>query len=120
MAYSNESIRRKGSKIVTRTVETRLKFGAKILEGIRTGDFEKKKDGKWVPISSDPKSENYWPTWKEHLKQHAADVIELLAIRVFDVPVQALSDEDDDEADDAADDPASPEGSAETSGTDPN
>jgi len=98
VAYTNESFQRKGRKIISRPVETRLKYGLKILEGIREGDFEVKgPDGTWVVISSDPKSEHYFAGWKEHVEKYASDIVELLAIRVFDVPVQAAPEEDAEE-----------------------
>ena len=88
VAYTNESYQRKGRKLINRSVETRLKFGLKILMGFREGDFERKVGGKWVPMSSDgPASENYYPEWKEHIEKYASDLVEHLAMRVFDLPV---------------------------------
>lgn len=111
VAYSSESLQRKGRKIIQKTVETRLKYGARILAGFRTGDFEKKKDGKWLPLASDPESEHYDPDWKVYLQKHAADVIELLALRVFDAPVQTLPGDEEDET---------PDGDKESDDSDPN
>jgi len=90
IGYQNDSVRRENGRVQTRTVETRIKYGHKILTGIREGDFEVLKDGKYVPLSSDPASEFLDPAWKEHVKTHAADMLELLAARVFDAPVMAM------------------------------
>ncbi len=99
VAYTNESFQRKANKVVQKTVQTRQKFGAKILAGFRDGDFEiKGPDGKWMPIASDPKSEHFYEGWKAHVEQHASDLVELLAIRVFDVPVVAQEAEDGEDA----------------------
>ena len=93
--YANESFQRKGRKVVSRHVESRLKYGAKVLTGIRDGDFEIKQGDKWAPISSDPNSENYAADWKEQVQKYGADLIELLAIRVFDAPVQVAEAEEE-------------------------
>ena len=105
--YTNESFQRKGRKLVSRQVETRLKYGAKILTGIREGDFEIKQDGKWAPISSDPGSDNYAEDWNDQVLKYGADLIELLAIRVFDAPVQ-VAEEDEEDADQAEAEDADP------------
>ena len=98
VAYTNEAFQRKGRKIISRPVETRLKYGLKILKGFREGDFEiKGSDGTWIVISSDVESDHYNADWKEHVEKYASDIVELLAIRVFDVPVQAAVEEDAEE-----------------------
>ena len=94
-AYANESFRRQGRKLKVQVGQARQKYGLKILEGIRQGDFEVKKQDQYVPLSSDPKSEYFDSSWKKHIQAHAADLLELLAMRVFDVPaVMAEADED--------------------------
>jgi len=87
IAYTNESYQRKGRKLINRSVETRHKYGLKILKGFREGDFERKVDGKWKPMSSDSASENYYPEWKTHIEKYASDLVEHLAMRVFDLSV---------------------------------
>lgn len=94
-AYSNESFRRQGRKVKVGIGETRQKYGLKILAGFREGDFELADHYK---MSSDPASEFYNADWKEHIAKHAGDLVELLAIRVFDMPASvAAPDEDEDE-----------------------
>lgn len=96
VAYTNEAYQRKGRKMINRTVETRMKYGLKILGGFREGDFEKKMpDGKWGPIASDPASSDYFPGWKEHVETYASDLVEHLALRVFDMPVQIPEETED-------------------------
>jgi len=105
VAYSNECFVRKGKRLENRSVQTRMKYGLRILEGFLEGGFEVKKNGKWELISSDPKSENYVSDWKEHVEKYASDIIQLLAIRVFDVSVQTPDpDEADEEEEDAGED----------------
>jgi hypothetical protein len=70
-----------------------------ILTGIKDGDFEK---GKNQPLSSDPNSPHYDPEWKSILQKHAPDIIEMLAVTVFDTSLsvsQELETDGEDEAD---------------------
>jgi hypothetical protein len=97
IAYTNESFSRKGRKVKSKVVETRIKYALQILQGIREGDFEIKKDGEFVTIASDPKSSHYIEEWKDHIKQHAADLLELLALQVFDAPASTVPEEDTEE-----------------------
>ena len=94
--YTNESFVREGKKMVNRSVETRFKYGMEILGGFREGDFEINKSGEeYVPISSDPTSDNFFPGWKAHIKKYASDLVEHLAIRVFDIPVQVPEEKEE-------------------------
>lgn len=96
ISYRNGGTKRKGKKIVSCIGETRLRYGEKILTGIVDGSFEKKKDGKWVPLSSDPDSPDYDKDWKKHVVEMAPDIIETLAVTIFDGSNQ-VDDSDDDE-----------------------
>lgn len=87
--YANESVTRKRNKVVTRIPETRLKYGGMILEGFRDGDFTRKKDGRTVPMASDPASPNYDPDWKTQIMTGASDIVMLLAAQVFDISAEA-------------------------------
>ena len=92
--YTNQLTQRRKNKLVMRFGETRQKFGALILVGFRTGDFERLVDGEYVPMASDPQDKEYFfPEWKEHIKKHAPDIIEALAIHVFDSSTEEDSEE---------------------------
>lgn len=94
--YSNMAVRRKRNKVEFKSSEARQNYGLRILDGIRDGDFEIKKSGKYVPISSDPESKNYDKDWKKHIEKHAIDLIEILAAHVF----EGSADIDDGESQD--------------------
>jgi len=95
VAYTNGLIQRRGKKVVYRQGEMRMKYGAAILTGFRTGDFEKQdRDGKWVPYASDPESPRYDPDWKNLICEHAPDLVELLAVHVFESPAEIADDDD--------------------------
>ncbi|MCK5099337.1 MAG: hypothetical protein KAR45_14605, partial [Desulfobacteraceae bacterium] len=67
------------------------RHGKKILKGFREGDFERQDEkGKWIVISSDPKSKNHDPDWRKHVQAQASDLIELLAVHVFDASGQKI------------------------------
>jgi len=97
MAYTNEAYQRKGNKVINRSTATRMKYGLRILGGFRDGDFEHKQGDGWKPIASDSASDNYFPEWKEHIEKYASDLVEHLALRVFDMPVQVPEEQDEDQ-----------------------
>lgn len=94
ISYRNGSTRREGNQLVSRTGENRMEHGKLILTGFGDGAFEKQVGGKWAPISSDPKSPHYDPEWKEFVCENAPDLIETLAVHVFDAGNQVLPAED--------------------------
>jgi len=96
-AYANGMVQRKGNKMKRQLGEMRQKFGARILTGFNDGNFEKPVGEKWMPISSNPKSQQYDPDWKALIKEQASDIIEALAIHVFEVSVSIQDAEDGDE-----------------------
>lgn len=102
IAYTNQLVQRIRNKVVNRTGETRMKYGAKILEGFRDGDFIAPVNGQSVPISSKEGYPNYYPGWKELVTKKAPDLIEVLAMRVFEASAQVQDDEPD-EPDQSAD-----------------
>ena len=104
IAYANEQVVRKGKKVDMRILETRIKFGAKILTSIRTGDFRAMKDGVAVDLASDTSAPGYLPEWKELVKERASDLVELLALHVFQNSAEA--DDDADAEEEEEDEPA--------------
>lgn len=82
--YSNSLVTRNGSQIEYNHSETRAKYGLKILRGFNDGDFAKAVD---KPISSRPDSPDYDPDWKKYVSQYGSDIVEMLAIHVFELSV---------------------------------
>lgn len=97
--YTNMSVTRKNGKVKFQHSEARMKFGAEIITGFRDGDFEVAVNDGFKPISSDPNSPNYQPDWKARIKDVAPDIIELLALRVFEASV-AVGEPDEPDVDD--------------------
>lgn len=108
--YQNESVQRKRNKVVFRHSEAQLKFGNKILVGVKDGDFgAPDASGKMVAISSDPQSPQHREDWRELLLKHGSAIIMALGAHVFG-GTEALDGEedaediDDDEGEDVTQD----------------
>jgi hypothetical protein len=98
--YQNGMFTKKGNKVESTASEPRIKYGSAILLGFKEGSFAKA-EGR--PLSSDPASPHYDPEWKGFIRKYAPDVIELLAITVFEASLAG------DTPDDASDDKATPD-----------
>lgn len=79
-AYRQQSIKRKGDKMVMDTFTPGLRIGLEIITGIGEGCFGY--DGE--PISSDPASPHFRKDWKELLKETACEVVLYVAQVAFD------------------------------------
>ena len=100
ISYRNGNTRREGNRLVQCIGENRLKHGKKILTGVADGSFEKMASGAWVPVSSDPKSKDYDPAWKDIVCDQAPDLIETLCVKVFDGSVRIVDEEVEPEGED--------------------
>ena len=78
--YANGYVTRKGNQIVSTLGELRMKAGSAVLTGFNTGAFQTDKG----LISSKAGEPGYDPAWKAAVKQHASDIVEALAIHVFE------------------------------------
>ena len=92
ISHTNGMVTRHGNKITNTAGEQRRESGALIMTGFDDGCFDKGKD---KPLSSDPKSPHYDPAWKAHIRKYAADVLELLAIMVFEASLSNIEPEND-------------------------
>lgn len=90
LGYENESLKREGGKVIQQLGPVRRKYGLAIITGIGEDCFGTIKDGKPVPISSDPESEFYDKGWKELLEQQASDVVQTLGSWVFEDAVMPI------------------------------
>ena len=84
--FQQRTFRRRNKKnispedIARNLAEIRVEFGLKIVTGFKDGDFGV--DGK--PISSDPESTNFYPEWKNLLREKAPRIVSALAVGVFE------------------------------------
>ena len=82
--YNNSLWKRERNAFKTRFSETRQRFGKLILAGFEDGAFAKMKDGKESTYSSNPQSPDYDPNWKDLVCEYASDLVEFLAMTVFE------------------------------------
>ena len=87
--YANSLVTRRGSKIEYNYSATRVKFGMEVLLGFDDGAFNTAEN---KPLSSRPESPDYEPNWKDFVQKYAADIVELLAIHVFELSVVKAPD----------------------------
>jgi len=84
--FQRKTFRRRDRKsispedIARNLAEIRVDFGLRIVTGFKDGDFGV--DGK--PISSDPESTNFYPEWKNLLREKAPRIVSALAVGVFE------------------------------------
>lgn len=94
--YHQSLINTRGARVRIKSFETRLKFGMQIITGFRDGDFEIQRDGKWISISSDPNSSNFFPDWRSFIEENAPDLVVALATAVFE-GATAVPEEEEEE-----------------------
>lgn len=82
--YTASLFERERDRVKVNVTETRQQWGLKIIEGFKEGDFQRVSNGECKPMSSDPKSENYAPDWKDYLSRYAPDVLEAIATHIFE------------------------------------
>lgn len=75
--YRNAQFTRRGQAVAPTMGEARLKYGAEILTGFAPGAFETDEG----PLTTGT------PGWKDLVLRHAPDVVEMLAVHVFELGV---------------------------------
>ena len=89
-AYLNKRSIRQGNRFVDNSAACRVESGKRIITGLRDGDFERRVEGgNYRPIATNRDSADYYEAWPEWMEKHCSDVLTALAVRVFEVPVQA-------------------------------
>ncbi len=79
VAYQLSVFHLDGGERRLRLSETRLRFGLEILAGFEAGDFIIQRDGEVQSLDPDRQ-----PDWKEHLADHAPDLVSYLGQQVFE------------------------------------
>lgn len=91
--YMNDAVKREKNTVTLHRAEALAKWGAKILMGVRDGDFLRVVEGQPVPLSSDPASPDFYPEWRAEIEAGCIDLISALAGQVFDaVPEMVRED----------------------------
>lgn len=97
-AFLDAAVKRVNNKISMHQAEARMRSGLAILVGIRDGDFMRLADGDPVAMSSDPKSSDFYPEWKDEMEAGCGDLIMAMAGLVFDAVPQIASKEEQEAA----------------------
>jgi hypothetical protein len=84
IAYSSAIFERDGEKVKITPGIPRHEYGSEILLGFEEGAFEKEADGSLIQFSSDPKSSAFDPEWKVLVIKYASDLLDVLAMHVFE------------------------------------
>lgn len=95
--YLNAVVKRERNKVTLHHAEARLKYGLKILEGVRDGDFLRTVNGRSVAMSSDPASPDFHPEWKKEIETGCGDLVLALAGLVFEGGAEVVTPEEDDD-----------------------
>jgi len=94
--YLNAAVKRERNKVTLHHAEARLKYGLKILEGVRDGDFLRTVDGKPVAMSSNPASPDFYPDWKKEIEAGCSDLVLALSGLVFEGGADVVTPDDAD------------------------
>lgn len=98
--YSNSLVQKRLNKIESTIGQARIKAGANIILGFKEGAFSLPDKGL---ISSEPASKNYDPQWKDFIKQYASDILETLAVHVFEAPLSSGEAKPEEDGEDNSD-----------------
>ncbi len=98
IGYHNEKLAFRGGKVESRLVETNIKYGLKVITGVRAGDLEYREGGQWKPLDTDAVPE---PEWKAVLERDFFELVDFVGSRVFN-PVEGPGDAGEPAAEEAA------------------
>ena len=80
IAYHQEKLRLKNGKVESNLTETNLRYGMKVITGVRKGDLEYRENGAWKPLETDVMSEE---EWRAILTHDFFELIDFVGAKVF-------------------------------------
>lgn len=80
VGYHNEKLAFRGGKVENRLAETNIKYGLKVITGVRPGDLEYREDGEWKPLDTDVVPEE---EWKAVLERDFFELVDFVGSRAF-------------------------------------
>ncbi|MFA7175286.1 MAG: hypothetical protein WC340_18070 [Kiritimatiellia bacterium] len=95
LAYSNSIVNRMGRKVVLDTATARLRGGLTVITGVGEGILGRDDGGKVKAVSTDPASADYYPKWKDLVRDHLGQELMLLGAMVFEGSVVHTAPEED-------------------------
>jgi hypothetical protein len=86
LQYKNKVISRGSAGVIVseNADEIMQDFAFDMIIGFRLGDFERRlDDGSYLAFSWKPEDENYYPEWRQWLRDNAMDLVTPLGIKLF-------------------------------------
>jgi hypothetical protein len=94
ICYHRDKLKFRGGKIENNLTEANLRFGLKLITGIRPGDLEYRENGAWKELDTSmmPEAE-----WKALLDRDFLELVDFVGSRVFN-PVESSVAENEEES----------------------
>jgi len=93
VGYHRDKLKLRGGKLESRLTEANLRYGLKVITGVRPGDLEYRENGAWKPLDTAMTSEE---DWRPILERDFFDLVDFVGSRVFN-PVEGSGMEAEDE-----------------------
>lgn len=92
IAYHQDKLKLKGARVESNLTETNLKYGLKVITGVRGGDLEYRENGEWKPLDTDaiPDEE-----WRDIIKRDFFELVDFVGAKVFNPAAETSSEEED-------------------------
>jgi hypothetical protein len=94
IGYHRDKLKLRGGKIESRLTETNLKYGLKVITGVRKGDVEYRENGSWKKLDPEIMTET---EWKAILERDFIELVDFVGAKVFNPVENADSDDDESE-----------------------
>lgn len=94
IGYHREKVRMNGSKIESNITAVNIKYGLKVITGVRKGDLEYRDGGVWKVLDTDAMSESEWRTV---LERDFFELLDFVGSKVFNPTGEAAGTEECDQ-----------------------
>jgi len=94
VGYHRDKMKLNGGKVESRLTEANMKYGLKVISGVRKGDLEYRENGAWKKVDTTMMPEQEWKTL---LEKEFFDLVDFVGARVFNPVESSTAGADDDE-----------------------
>ena len=94
IGYHREKLKFRGGKIENNLIEANLRYGLKVITGVRQGDLEFRENGAWKKLDTTmmPEAE-----WKALIERDFLELVDFVGSRVFN-PIESSAAENEEES----------------------
>lgn len=94
IGYHRDKLKLHGGKIENNLTRTNLRYGLKVITGVRPGDIEYRENGAWKELDTTmmPEAE-----WKALLERDFLEMVDFIGSRVFNPIESSATDDEEDE-----------------------